>query len=93
MSGCALVAPFQPPQGGVFSSTRAPLDVDYDNTELGQKSGSASAYNVLGLFAFGDASIQTAVGNGRLSKINHADYEYMNFLFVFQRTTVIVYGE
>ena len=92
-SGCALVAPFQPPQGAVFSNTQAPLDVNYDNTELGQKSGSASAYNVLGLFAFGDASTQAAARDGRLSKINHADYAYLNFLFIFQKTTVTVYGE
>ncbi|HAL91788.1 MAG TPA: hypothetical protein DCM68_02030 [Verrucomicrobia bacterium] len=92
-SGCALVAPFQPPQGAVFSNTKAPLDVNYDETALGTKNGESSAYNILGLFAFGDASTQTAAKNGDISIIDHADYAYLNFLYIFQKTTVTVYGK
>jgi hypothetical protein len=91
-SGCAT-APFMPPQGFVFTNTKAPLDIDYDKTTLGEKSGSASACSILGLFAFGDVSTQTAAKEGRLSVINHADYEYLNVLYIYQKTTVTVYGE
>ncbi len=92
-SGCALVAPFQPPQGAVFSSTKAPLDVNYDKTALGPKSGEASAYNILGLFAFGDTSTQTAAKDGNITVIDHADYAHINVLYIFQKTTVTVYGD
>ncbi|MCD6569189.1 MAG: TRL-like family protein, partial [Deltaproteobacteria bacterium] len=94
-SGCAAMAmaPFSPPQGMLFNSTAAPLDVDYSNTTLGTKQGTSNAYNILGLFAFGDASTQTAAKNGQINTIHHADYSYTNILGIFQKTTVIVYGE
>jgi len=94
-AGCAGLAqaPFSPPPGLMFSQTKAPLDVDYDNTTLGTKQGTAVATSILGLFSFGDCSIQAAARDGQLSKINHADYEVLNVLGLFSKTTVIVYGE
>lgn len=91
--GCVR-APFVPPQGYAFSQTKAPLDIDFGNTELaGMNKGSAEVMNVLGLFTFGDASAKTAAENGRISTIVHADYEHFNILGLFQKTTVIVYGK
>jgi len=93
LTGCVR-APFVPPQGMAFSQMKAPLDVDFDDTQLaGMNRGTAEVMNVLGLFTFGDASAKTAAENGRISTIVHADYEHFNILGLFQRTTVIVYGK
>ena len=91
--GC-IRAPFVPPTGSVFSQINAPLDVDFQNTDLsGLKKGTAETISILGLFATGDVSSQAAAQNGGITKIMHADYEYFNVLGVFQKTTVIVYGK
>lgn len=90
--GCAIQAPFVPPVAAVYTSIEAPLDVDYNATTLGMRTGTASAHNVLGLFAFGDASTQAAATAGGLLSINHADYKYFNILGIYQKTTVVVYG-
>lgn len=93
LTGC-LTAPFVPPAGMAFSQFEAPLDVDFQNTDMaGLKQGKAETISILGLFAFGDASSQAAAQKGGIAKIAHADYEYFNILGVFQKTTVIVYGK
>ncbi|MFA7256906.1 MAG: TRL-like family protein [Kiritimatiellales bacterium] len=93
LTGC-LVAPFVPPSGMAYSQFDAPLDVDFQNTDLsGMKKGTSETMSILGLVATGDASAQAAAKNGGITKIVHADYEYFNVLGVVQRTTVIVYGK
>jgi hypothetical protein len=93
MTGC-VTAPFVPPSGMVFTQFTAPLDVDFQNTDMsGVKKGTADTINILGLFAFGDASSQAAAQEGGIAKIVHADYEYLNVLGIYQKTTVVVYGK
>lgn len=92
LSGC-LSAPFQPPTGGVFSNYQAPLSIDHNKTAITTKKGEASAICVIGLISFGDCSTQTAAQNGNLATIEHTDYEYLNVLGIFQKTTVIVHGQ
>lgn len=89
--GC-IRAPFVPPTGWVFTQVKAPLDVDYSKTSVPAKSGKAEAICVLGLVSVGDVSTQTAAAAGGIGTIDHADYEYFNILGLFQKTTVIVYG-
>ena len=90
VAGC-LSAPFQPP-GGVVSVTKAPLSTE-GNWDVGSRKGEASSFSVLGLYASGDCSIATAAQNGGLKKIGHVDYEYFNVIGIWQKATVIVYGE
>ena len=91
--GCVR-APFVPPQGMAFSQMKAPLDVNFDDTQLaGMKRGTADVINVLGLVTVGDASAKAAAEDAQISTIVHADYEHLNVLGVFQKTTVIVYGK
>ena len=89
-AGC-LSAPFQPPSG-VVSVTKAPLSTE-GNWNVGLKKGEASSFSVLGLYASGDCSIATAARNGGLKKIGHVDYAYVNVIGIWQKATVIVYGE
>ena len=96
LSGCAgpfMTAPVVPPQGLLFSSTSAPLDVDLDKTQLGSKQGTASTACILGLVAFGDASTQAAARSAGITTINHADYKTFNVLGLFSSYTTVVYGD
>jgi len=90
LSGC-LSAPFQPPTG-MFAETTAPLSTE-GNWDIGSKMGEASSFSVLGIYASGDCSISAAAQNGGLKKICHVDYRYSNFLGIWQKATVIAYGE
>lgn len=90
LAGC-LSAPFQPP-AGVVSVTRAPLSTE-GNWNVGSRRGEASSTSVLGLYATGDCSIGAAAHNGNLKKVDHVDYEYLNIIGIWQKATVIAYGE
>jgi len=93
MTGCGFYsAPVMPPDGMLFQNTKAPMDINTDKTELGTKSGTSQSISILGLFAFGDCSIKAASEDGNLQFVNHADYEYLNILGVYQKFTTIVYG-
>ena len=90
VSGC-LSAPFEPPMG-ILSEIKAPLSTE-GNWEMGSKRGESSSTSILGVFAQGDCSISTAAKAGDVKKVNHVDYEYRNILGIYQKATVIVYGE
>jgi hypothetical protein len=92
LCGCAYRAPVVPPVGIVYTNHRAPLDVEYHDTTLGKR-GTASSHSVLGLVAWGDASAEAAASAGGIKTIEHADLEYLNVIFIYQRFTTIVYGK
>ena len=82
LSGCAYV------------NTKIPLDMDLDQTTLGQKSGVAEARSVLWLVAWGDASYAAAAKNGGITTLRHADQEVFSVLFgLYTRYRVVVYGD
>ncbi len=93
LTGCTT-APFMPSVGAIYSDTKAPLSLEYNKTDLGHKVGSASSHSFLGLFAFGDVSVQSAAKDGSIKVIKHTDYEFTNVFFgLFTKTTVYVYGD
>lgn len=93
VAGCAYRAPVVPPVGGLFSNYDAPLTTEYDGQMVASKTGEASSSSVLGLFAFGDCSVQSAAKDGNLNSISYCDYSYFNVLGVFQTFTVKAHGE
>lgn len=94
-SGCAgcYKAPVKPGVGLLYSDVSAPLDMDNDNTVIVEKTGEATAENVLGLIVTGDASIAAAAKEGKITKVTHVDYKYKNILGIYAKFTTIVYGE
>jgi hypothetical protein len=92
ITGC-YTAPVIPALGGAFTNTQAPLDVDYDETQLGSKTGKASTVAILGLFAWGNASTAAAARDGGITTIRHADYEFLNVLGLYQSFTTVVRGD
>jgi hypothetical protein len=99
LSGCATT--FYPggptPSGFVFTSTKstaAALAAPVDMNIRPLKSGSASSSSILGLFAFGDATVTAAMKNAGISSLNHVDYANTTLLGgLFINTRIIVYGE
>jgi len=57
------------------------------------KKGESCATNILGLFAFGDASIHKATLKPGITKIQSVDYTTTSFIGIFANSCTIVYGE
>lgn len=94
-SACSISpirAPFVPPLGAV-SVISAPLDIDYQDTQIGRRKGSASAFNIPGRVSVGDVSLKSAAEKDRIKTVKAADYDYTNVLYIFQKTTLNVYGD
>ena len=92
LTGC-IAAPVIPPLGYVYTNIEAPLDVDYDKTDVTGKKGTAESMSILGLIAIGNASAEEAAANAGIDTIEHADYEFFNVLGVYQRYRTVVYGQ
>jgi hypothetical protein len=91
--GC-YTAPVIPPVGGIYSNYDAPLTTDFNGQDaLPGKSGSASSFSILSLFAWGDCSVRTAAQAGGLYSVSYCDYHYKNVLGIYQKFTVVVHGK
>ena len=91
LTGCAAYST-SPVTGVLFTDVKAPVTATASE-DAALKSGSAAVTSVLGLIATGDASIETAAKNGRITKIHHVDYSSKSWLGIYAVYTVTVYGE
>ena len=57
------------------------------------KTGTSEAMTILGLVALGDASIDAAMKDGGITKVQRADYHTFNILGVYAKLTMTVKGE
>jgi len=82
VSGCAYV------------NIKTPFDIDLNTTDLGSKKGISTAYSVLWLVSWGDASYAAAAKNGDITILKHADQEMQQVLLgLYTRWRVVVYGD
>jgi hypothetical protein len=89
LTGCATAT--APVTGILYSHVTAPLAVT-GSADKPTKVGRSYARSIFGLYATGDASVETAAKNGGITKIHHVDYESQIFLGVMADYTTIVYG-
>jgi hypothetical protein len=81
-------------QGCAYSHVQAPLDINYENTELGSKIGRSHNRSILWLVAWGDGGTKAAAEDGNISVIKHADLETLMILFgLYTEFTTVVYGD
>ena len=81
-------------QGCAYSHVQGPLDINFDNTDLGSKIGRSHNRSVLWLVAWGDGGTKAAAEDGGITVIKHADLETFVILFgVYSRFTTVVYGD
>lgn len=90
MTSCATLST---PVGTADLYTQVKSGEGITSNQVGTKVGTASASNVLGLVATGDASIQTAANSAGIKKISHIDSEKTNILGLYSTYKVFVYGE
>ena len=80
--------------GCLYVNTTTPLDINLDETKLGDKVGESSVHSVMWLVAWGDAGTKAAAENGNISQINHADRRTRVYFFgAYARSTTVVYGD
>ena len=86
-SGCTIVSPMN---GGLYTELTGPVAVG--SASGASKKGEAMATSIVGV-ALGDASIETAMKNGGITKVHHIDTKVRNILGFYAEITTIVYGE
>ena len=68
--------------------------VDATGVEGGwSKVGRATCRNILGLVAFGDATVEQAAREAGIATIHHVDAESTRIWFFYSQYTTVVYGE
>lgn len=99
LAGCtAYQTPVRPRTGVLFAKCTAPLSVNFKNTPVCTKQGSAETIYfhdplLTGLsFAWERAGIKEAALAGGLTTVEYADYEFTLVLGVFGKFRVIAYG-
>ena len=92
LTGCSAHST-SPVTGVLISDVSAPFAVGLGLNKQVLKVGTASVTSVLGLFASGNASIREAVSKAGISKIHYVDYQTQNFLGIYAKYTIYVYGE
>ena len=80
--------------GCAYVHTKTPYDQNLNETEMGSKVGTADAYGLFWLVAWGDASYAAAAKNGNIKILKHADQETKQIFFgIYSHWRVIVYGD
>ena len=99
LSGCAAnLYPGGPSVAGyIYTDVKDPaqnLSVAVDTGARGARVGTSNASAFLGLFAFGDASVDAAMKAGGITKVHHVDHQVQLVLGgLWASTTTIVHGE
>ena len=89
LSSCAVIT--HPVPGLLYSDVYSGLavtPVKYQNVKVGR----SCVRSILGLFAFGDASIESARKNGRMSRIAHIDQYGSSIMGVYAKYCTLAYG-
>ena len=88
VSGCAMVQ--APVVGILFTDVSAPLVATSETAH--SKVGVSKCNAIIGI-ATGDCSIEAAMKNGGIRKIQHVDYHVKSYLGLYAECTTTVYGE
>lgn len=90
LSACAVVAS-PVGNGSLFTDVRGPVEVE--NGVAASKLGRACAHNILGLVAYGDASITAARKQGGIEQVATIDHDSFSVLSVYSRFCTQLRGE
>lgn len=89
LNGCAM-AP-TPVTGFVYTKVKGPMQAT--DAYGGSAHGEACATSILGVYASGDASIETAKKNGGVAQVVTVDHTTDNILGLFAKFCTHVYGK
>jgi hypothetical protein len=88
LSGC--ISANAPIKGFFFTDVKGPLMVSDQEVKY-SKVGTAEAQGIIG-FAFGDASLNTAINDAGISKVTIVDSHTLVILNLFGRFKTVAYG-
>jgi hypothetical protein len=88
LTGCAMAR--SPVTGFIYSDVKDSMSAT--SNQRPSKSGEACATSILGLFATGDASINTARNNGHINTISSVDTSASNIFGFYAKYCVTVRG-
>jgi hypothetical protein len=92
LGGCATY-----PYGVIYDSTTTPhgmMRVNGDGANKGgTKSGESCASGILGVAAWGDASVAAAKAAGGIKEVHSVEYKDTNYVFVYHVGCTVVHGE
>ena len=100
--GCTspVRVPVAPPSGLLFAYQSAPLETNFEETQVGSKTGIAEVrflrepfFTNLPLVTWGDASLEAAAREGGIQTVHYADYHLLSVLGVYLQLTVQVSGD
>jgi hypothetical protein len=86
VTGCVRA----PLVGGVYTDVQDGITATYSQRPA--KKGEACASSILGIYASGDASINTARTNGNINAVSSVDYHSTTILGVYSTYCIIVRG-
>jgi len=81
-----------PLQGSLYTDVKYPSDSP-NQAKIVEKKGEACATGILGLVATGDASLEAAAKDGKITQITAVDYHYNNILGLYAKYCTVVKGE
>ena len=98
--GAAHDTPVMPPTGLIVTMYKAPLTTDFDRTDVSdKKQGTATTYYLNIPYwipldvALGNATIEKAAKNGKITDVAYADYEILSVMGIFAKFSVTAYGD
>lgn len=89
LTGCATNVPM----GAAYTKLTLPVTDTGGSSPAVEKIGTAQCVSYCGMVAMGDASIEAAKKNGRITKVHHVDWDVISYAGVYSKYKVIVYGE
>ena len=87
-TGCATAIPL----GLLNTMITTPVTVGNGEIKF-ERTGEASCYSLLGLFAWGDSSINAACKDSNIRRVNWVSTRVHNFLGIYGVYTTLVYGQ
>jgi hypothetical protein len=94
LSACAgIYAPVVPPVGMTYNETAFPVDIEFGPNDIGPTKGMSKSESILGLVAWGDASVQSAAQKAGIKQIDHIDSQFFNVFGVYTKYEIIVWGK
>ncbi|MEY4546924.1 MAG: hypothetical protein RL685_3119 [Pseudomonadota bacterium] len=97
LGGCLPFTQQGYPVGGIFTGTKAPSALDRaelsGDNKAATKVGRACSTGILGVAAWGDASVDAAKKAGGISSVHSVEYESTAVLgFVYMDVCTVVHG-
>jgi len=85
------------PSGSLYSGTQVPHGINRNETsgpgKTGDKQGESCATGILGIAAFGDASLDAAKKAGGVTEIHSIEFHSTNILGIYTQGCTVAHGK